>query len=126
MAYPDLPGGVATMPAELDPNGCSAEVRGHREVGDGCRRENDDGDLVEKTSTPRTLWMCEALCRQHLPRPLTIKSNTIMTKREQAITEKTAHNQSEAWVEMLRSASGGLRFKAWLAMALEQGNWTQS
>ena len=50
---------------------------------------------------------------------LTVKSKKIVTKRPRVINEKAAQSQSEPWVLMWMSAFGGLRSRAWLAIATE-------
>ena len=50
-----------------------------------------------------------------------MKSSTIVPKRVNVIKANAAHSQSEPWVLMWRVAFGGLRSRAWLAIAVGVG-----
>lgn len=55
LAYPDLAGGVIAVATELDVDRGSPEVRCHGIVTEGESSQYDGCELVEETSTPRTL-----------------------------------------------------------------------
>lgn len=50
-------------------------------------------------------------------RQRTVKVTPVTMTRQNAKNAKAAHSQSEPWVLMWRSALGGLRFNASLAMS---------
>ena len=55
--YPDLTSRVTTVATELNRNGSGTEVRCHGKVGDTSDSQDDNGNLVEKTGSSRSLQM---------------------------------------------------------------------
>lgn len=54
-AYPDLAGRIIAVAPELDVDRSGTEVRCHGVVTESERGQDDSCELVEETSTPRTL-----------------------------------------------------------------------
>ena len=123
MTYPDL--ARLAVSAELGHDGRSTEVGRHAEVREAGRGEDDDRELVEEPGAARALQCgrprMSVLGLVSIYKMRTKKSRTIVPRRVNVMNANAAHSQSEPWVLMWSSALGGLRPRAWLAMAVVNG-----